>query len=90
MLGSISSRGSRHITVGVPIYVGISAAILAEGSLMSAEHTLADIQGGAVAMLAGGMVLTPAGDALVLWCERRRTAASRQRACDRRLLVSTS
>lgn len=78
------------VTAGVPIYVAISAAMFAEGSFISPEHSLADIHRGAVAMLVGGVALTLAGDALVLWCERRRTSTIRQRATDRRLLVSTS
>lgn len=79
-----------HITAGVSTYVATSAGMFAEGSLMSPERTLADVDGGAVAVLAGDLVLTSSGDALVLWCERRRTTGSRDRACDRRLLGSTS
>jgi cytochrome c oxidase assembly factor CtaG len=78
------------VTAGVPIYVAISAAMFAEGSFISPEHSLADIHRGAFAMLVGGVVLTLAGDALVVWCERRRTSAIRQRAGDRLVLVSTS
>ncbi|HEY5455454.1 MAG TPA: cytochrome c oxidase assembly protein [Acidothermaceae bacterium] len=78
------------VSAGVPIYIAISAAMFAEGSFMSPAHSLADIHRGAVAMLVGGVVLTLAGDALVLWCERRRTSAIRQRASDRLVLVSTS
>ena len=78
------------VTVGVPIYIAISAAMFAEGRFISPVHSLADIHRGALAMLAGGVGLTLAGDALVLWCERRRTTAVRQRAIERRLLVSTS
>jgi cytochrome c oxidase assembly factor CtaG len=78
------------VTAGVPIYIAICAAMFAEGSFISPEHSLADIHRGAIAMLVGGIVLTLAGDALVLWCERRRTIAIRHRASDRRLLVSTS
>jgi cytochrome c oxidase assembly factor CtaG len=77
------------VTAGVPIYIAISAAMFAEGRFISPEHSLADIHRGAVAMLVGGVGLTLAGDALVLWCERRRTTAVRQRASERRLLVST-
>jgi cytochrome c oxidase assembly factor CtaG len=78
------------VSAGVPIYIAISAAMFAEGSFISPEHSLADIHSGAVAMLVGGVVLTLAGDVLVVWCERRRTSAVRQRASDRRVLVSTS
>jgi cytochrome c oxidase assembly factor CtaG len=78
------------VTAGVPIYVAISAAMFAEGRFISPAHSLADIHRGAVAMLVGGVVLTLAGDALVLWCERRRPGSIRQRSNDRRLLVSTS
>lgn len=78
------------VTAGVPIYVAISAAMFAEGKFISPDHSLADIHRGAVAMLVGGVVLTFAGDALVLWCERRRTSAQRLRASDRLVLVSTS
>jgi cytochrome c oxidase assembly factor CtaG len=78
------------VTAGVPIYVVISAAMFAEGRFISPDHSLADIHRGAVAMLVGGLVLTLAGDALVLWCERRRTTAVRQRASGRLVLVSTS
>ncbi|HEY5050529.1 MAG TPA: cytochrome c oxidase assembly protein [Acidothermaceae bacterium] len=78
------------VTAGVPIYMAISAAMFAEGSFITPEHSLADIHRGVVAMLVGGVVLTLAGDALVLWCERRRTTAIRERASNRRLLVSTS
>ena len=77
------------VTLGAPIYAAISAAMFAEGRFMSPEHTLADIHRGAVAMLVGGVGLTIAGDALVLWCERRRTTVVRQRASERRMLVST-
>jgi putative membrane protein len=78
------------ITAGVPIYAAISAAMFAEGSFISPDHSVADIDRGAVAMLVGGTVLTLAGDALVIWCERRRTSAIRQRTTDRLVLVSTS
>jgi cytochrome c oxidase assembly factor CtaG len=78
------------VTAGVPIYVAISAGMFAEGRFMSPEHSLADIHRGAASMLVGGVLLTLAGDALVVWCDRRRTSATRQRASDRRLLVSTS
>jgi putative membrane protein len=78
------------VTAGVPIYMAISAAMFAEGSFISPAHSVADIHRGALAMLVGGVVLTLAGDALVLWCERRRTTAIRERASNRRLLVSTS
>jgi putative membrane protein len=78
------------VTAGVPIYVAISAAMFAEGKFISPDHSLADIHRGAVAMLVGGVVLTFAGDALVLWCARRRTSAQRLRASDRLVLVSTS
>ncbi len=78
------------VTAGVPIYIAISAAMFAEGTFISPDHSLADIHRGAVAMLVGGVVLTLAGDALVVWCERRRTSAIRQRANDRLVLVSTS
>jgi cytochrome c oxidase assembly factor CtaG len=78
------------ISAGVPIYIAISAAMFAEGSFISPEHSLADIHRGALVMLVGGVFLTLAGDALVMWCERRRTSAVRQRASDRRVLVSTS
>ena len=74
----------------MPIYIAISAAMYAEGGFISPEHSLSDIHRGAVAMLVGGVGLTLAGDALVLWCERRRTTAIRQRASDRHVLVSTS
>jgi putative copper resistance protein D len=78
------------VTAGVPIYIAISAAMFAEGKFISPDHSLADIHRGAIAMLVGGVVLTLAGDALVIWCERRRTSAIRQRASDRMVLVSTS
>jgi cytochrome c oxidase assembly factor CtaG len=78
------------VTAGVPIYIAISAAMFAEGRFISPEHTLADIHRGAVAMLVSGVALTLAGDVLVVWCERRRTIAGRQRASEHRLLVSTS
>jgi cytochrome c oxidase assembly factor CtaG len=78
------------VTAGVPIYMAISAAMFAEGIFISPAHSLADIRRGAVAMVVGGVVLTLAGDALVVWCERRRTSAIRQRASDRLVLVSTS
>jgi cytochrome c oxidase assembly factor CtaG len=78
------------VTAGVPIYIAITAAMFAEGTFISPEHSLADIHRGAAAMLVGGVALTLAGDALVLWCERRRTSAIRQRASNRPLLVSMS
>jgi hypothetical protein len=78
------------VTAGIPIYVAISAGMFAEGRFISPEHSLADIHRGAASMLIGGVLLTLAGDALVVWCDRRRTSATRQRASDRRLLVSTS
>jgi cytochrome c oxidase assembly factor CtaG len=78
------------VTAGVPIYTAISVSMFAEGRFISPAHSLADIHRGAVAMLVGGVVLTLAGDALVLWCERRRTTTVRQRASDRLVLVSTS
>jgi cytochrome c oxidase assembly factor CtaG len=78
------------VSAGVPIYLAISAAMFAEGRFMSPVHSLADIHRGAVAMLVGGVLLTLAGDALVLWCERRRATATRRRASDRLVLVSTS
>jgi cytochrome c oxidase assembly factor CtaG len=78
------------VTAGVPIYIAISAAMFAEGTFISPVHSLADIHRGAVSMLVGGVVLTLAGDALVIWCERRRTSAIRQRASNRLVLVSTS
>jgi putative membrane protein len=78
------------VTAGVPIYVAISAAMFAEGRFISAAHSLDDIHRGAVAMLVGGVVLTLMGDALVMWCERRRASTIRQRAGDRLVLVSTS
>jgi cytochrome c oxidase assembly factor CtaG len=78
------------VTAGVPIYVAIAAGMFAEGSFMSPAHSVADIHRGAVVMLVGGVVLTLAGDALVVWCERRRTTAVRQRASDRVLLMSAS
>jgi cytochrome c oxidase assembly factor CtaG len=77
------------VTAGVPIYIAISAAMFAEGSFISPAHSLADIHRGALAMLVGGIVLTLAGDALVIWCERRRAIAIRHRASDRRVLVSS-
>ncbi len=78
------------VTAGVPIYVAISTAMFAEGKFISPAHSLADIHRGAVAMLVGGVLLTLAGDALVVWCDQRRTSAIRQRAIDRPVLVSTS
>jgi cytochrome c oxidase assembly factor CtaG len=78
------------VTAGVPIYVAIAAAMFAEGSFISPDHSVADIHRAAVAMVVGGVVMTLAGDALVIWCERRRTSAIRHRASDRRVLVSTS
>jgi cytochrome c oxidase assembly factor CtaG len=78
------------VTAGLPVYIAISGAMFAEGRFISPEHSLADIHRGAFAMLVGGVGVTLAGDALVLWCERRRTTAVRQRASERRLLVSTS
>jgi putative copper resistance protein D len=78
------------VTAGVPIYIAISAAMYAEGSFISPEHSLADIHRGALAMLVGGIVLTLAGDALVIWCDRRRATVIRRRASDRLVLVSTS
>jgi cytochrome c oxidase assembly factor CtaG len=78
------------VTAGVPIYIAISAAMFAEGTFISPVHSLADIHRGAVSMLVGGVVLTLAGDALVIWCERRRASAIRHRASDRLVLVSTS
>jgi cytochrome c oxidase assembly factor CtaG len=78
------------VTAGVPIYMAISAAMFAEGRFISPEHSLADLHRGAVAMLVGGVVLTLAGDALVVWCERQRASAIRRRSSDRRLLVSMS
>jgi cytochrome c oxidase assembly factor CtaG len=78
------------VTAGVPIYLAISAAMFAEGSFISPKHSVADIHRGAAVMLVGGVVLTLSGDVLVMWCERRRVNAIRQRASDRRLLVSTS
>jgi putative membrane protein len=78
------------VTAGVPIYVTIAAAMFGEGSFVSPAHSLSDIHRGAETMLVGGVVLTLAGDALVLWCERRRKTAVRQRASERFVLVSTS
>jgi putative copper resistance protein D len=78
------------VSAGLPVYVAIAAAMYAEGRFISPAHSLADIHRGALAMLVGGVVLTLAGDATVIWCDRRRTNATRQRATDRRTLVSAS
>jgi cytochrome c oxidase assembly factor CtaG len=78
------------VSAGIPVYAAIAASMYAEGRFISPEHSLADIRRGALTMLVGGAVLTLAGDALVIWCDRRRTNATRRRAIDRRSLVSAS
>jgi len=76
------------VTIGVPVYVAIAGAMYVEGRFITPEHSLADIHRGALAMLVGGVVLTLAGDALLIWRDRQRRMAVQQRAVDRRSLVS--
>ena len=76
------------VTIGVPVYVAIAGAMYAEGSFITPDHSLADIHRGALAMLVGGVVLTVAGAALLIWRDRQRRLAVQQRGVDRRSLVS--
>jgi putative membrane protein len=78
----------RLVLLGVPVYVGLALALLAQGAAVNPAHPLADLQRGAVVLGAGGVVLSVAGAALVDVRERRRRAARRERADARRGAVS--
>lgn len=76
------------VSAGVPIYIAIAGAMYAEGTFITPEHSLADIHRGAIAMLVGGVVLSLAGDVLLIRGNRQRRVAVEQRNIERRLSVS--
>jgi cytochrome c oxidase assembly factor CtaG len=67
------------LAAGVPVYALIAGAMVAEGRFISPDHSLSDIHRGAVAMLAGGLLLSMTDVIVVVSQERARRSTARAR-----------
>jgi cytochrome c oxidase assembly factor CtaG len=54
------------VSIGIPVFSAIAAAMVAEGRWLSPEHSATDLHRGAFAMCVGGILLT-LGATLLLW-----------------------